>query len=253
MPGIFNIDNPSELNPRDYITDSGPLYHEFHFDSWIHEPWNAASSLFFLVPVIFWIWKLRGRYRRYPMISLFLPLLFLNGIGSATYHAFRSSDLALMLDWMPAFIMNLLLCWYMWNKVLRRPFISALMVAGFITAAIFAIIAFAPLIGGLAANLGYLMIGLCILIPSAIFLFRSNFFKWQLLIGTFAILALALLFRSLDYPTPNPFPGLLPQGTHFLWHLTSALAVFTLGFYFKNVRDRELEMKTAYQSVRAGK
>ena len=96
-------------NPQDYIYDSGPLYHEFQFDSWIREPWNAFSSLFFLVPVIFWLWRLRGQYRRYPMIIIFLPFLFLNGIGSSLYHAFRSSDLALMLDWMPAFIMNLLL------------------------------------------------------------------------------------------------------------------------------------------------
>ncbi len=253
MPGLLTVDNTSGLDPRDFIEDSGPLYHEFHFHSWIHEPWNAASSLFFLVPVLFWIWHLRGRYRRYPMITLFLPLLFFNGIGSATYHAFRASDFALMLDWMPAFIMNLLLCWYLWNKVLKRPFLAALMVVGFITAAIFAIFAFAPLIGGLAANLGYLMIGLCLLIPSAIYLFRTNFFKWHLLIGTFVILGLALLFRSLDHPTPNPFPEFLPQGTHFLWHFTSAFAVFTLGFYFKHVRDRELEMEPAYQAVRTGR
>lgn len=228
------------IDQQSYILDSGPLYHEFHYDAWIHEPWNAISSLFFLVPVIFWLWKLRGKYRTYPMISLFLPLLFLNGIGSATYHAFRASDLALLLDWLPAFIMNLLLSWYMWNKVLRRPVISALMVIGFIFTAIVAIASFAPLLGDLAVNLGYLLIGMCILIPSVIYLFRTNFFQWHLLALTFLILGVALLFRSLDYPTPNPFPELMPQGTHFLWHITSALAVFTLGFYFKHVRDREL-------------
>jgi len=234
----------SDLNPRDYILDSGPTYHEFQFDSWIHEPWNALSSLFFLVPVIFWIWQLRGQYLRYPMITLFLPLLFLNGIGSAIYHAFRASELALLLDWLPAFIMNLMLSWYLWNKVLKKPFLSALMVLLFITAAILTMLAFAPLLGGLAANIGYLMIGMCLLIPSAIYLIRTKFFKGHLLILTFIILGIALTFRSLDYPTPNPFPDFLPQGTHFLWHITSALAVFTLGFYFKYIRDREMQMKS---------
>jgi hypothetical protein len=236
------IDNYTKLDPRDYILDSGPLYHEFHFDSWLREPWNALSSLFFLVPVFFWLWKLRGQYRKYPMITLFLPFLFLNGVGSSIYHAFRSSDIALLLDWMPAFIMNLLLSWYLWNKVLRRPFISALMVLAFITSAFFAIYLLAPVLSGLAANIGYFMIGMSLLIPSGIYLFRTKFYKGHLLIMTFVFLGIALVFRSLDHPTPNPFPEILPQGTHFLWHITSALAVFSLGFYFKFIRDRELSM-----------
>jgi len=232
------------MNQLDHILDSGPMYHEFHADAWIHEPWNAASSLFFLVPVIYWLWRLRGQYSRYPMITIFLPLLFLNGIGSTVYHAFRSSDIALLLDWLPAFIMNLLLSWYMWNKVLRKPFLSVLMVLAFITAAFFTMAFMAPGMGDLAANLGYLMIGLCIIIPSGIYLYKTNFYKWHLLILTFVFLGIALLFRSLDFPTPNPFPEILPQGTHFLWHMTSALAVFSLGFYFKSIRDRELELKS---------
>lgn len=232
------------LNKQEYIQDSGPMYHEFHPDAWIHEPWNAVSSLFFLIPVIFWLWRLRGQYHRYPMITIFLPLLFLNGIGSTVYHAFRASNIALLLDWLPAFIMNLLLSWYMWNKVLRKPFLSVLMVLIFITGAFFTMAFMAPDMGDLAANLGYLMIGLCILIPSGIYLYKTGFYKWQLLIGTFLLLGLALVFRSLDYPTPNPFPELLPQGTHFLWHMTSALAVFTLGFYFKGIRDLEYEQKS---------
>ncbi len=228
------------LNPRDFIHDSGPLYHEFVFDSWIREPWNAISSLFFLVPVFFWLWKLRGQYRTYPMISLFLPLLFLNGIGSATYNAFRSSEIALILDWLPAFVMNLLLSWYLWNKVLRKPIWAAAMVMGFILFAIAIMGLFGQSLGDLAANIGYLIIGTCLLIPSGIFLSRTSFYKWELLVSTFLLLGLALVFRSLDFPTPNPFPVLLPQGTHFLWHTTSALAVFTLGFYFKHVKDREI-------------
>lgn len=233
----------SHIDPQEYIQDSGPMYHEFHADAWIHEPWNAFSSLFFLVPVIFWVWKLRGQYMRYPMITIFLPFLFLNGIGSTVYHAFRASDIALLLDWLPAFIMNLILCWYMWNKVLRKPFLSGLVVLGFITATFFTMAMHAPGMGDLAANLAYLMIGLCLLTPSFIYLYRTRFYKWHLLILTFVALGLALLFRSLDYPTPNPFPEILPQGTHFLWHMVSALAVFSLGFYFKAVRDRELSMK----------
>ena len=228
-------------NPHDYISDSGPLYHEFEFDSVIREPWNAYSSLFFLVPVLFWVWRLRGQYLKYPMITFLLPLLFMNGIGSAAYHAFRNSEFALLLDWIPPFFMNLFISWYFWNKVIGKPFMAVLAVVGFVMGAYFAIITLTPMFGDLAANLGYLMIGLCILIPSVTHLVNTGFYQWHFLVLTFVFLGVALLFRSLDYPTPNPLPEMLPQGTHFLWHVTSAFATFTLGYYFKYMRDRQLE------------
>ena len=102
---------------RQLIQDSGPLYHEFHADEWIKEPWNAFSSLFFLVPVLFWLWKLRGQYKKHMIITILLPLLFLNGLGSTLYHAFRSSDLFMILDGLPASLMSLTLSLYMWKRV----------------------------------------------------------------------------------------------------------------------------------------
>lgn len=228
-----------DINPRDFILDSGPLYHEFHTDALVKEPWNAFSSLFFLVPVAFWIWRLRGVYMQYPMITILLPLLFLNGIGSTIYHAFRAYEWALLLDWLPAFIMNLILATYMWKLVVKRFWLAIILVIAFYGLAIFSVFSLREQIQEMAANIGYFFIGMSILIPSFIYLYRTHFYKWYLLIGTFVFLGLALLFRSLDYPTPNPFPELLPQGTHFLWHMVSALAVFTMGYYFYFIRNKE--------------
>lgn len=236
------------INPRDFIHDRGPLYHEFHAHSFIKEPWNAFSSLFFLVPVFFWIWKLRGQYRRYWVITLLLPLLFMNGVGSTLYHAFRASQLALLLDWMPAFIMNLFLAWYMWNKVTKRPIVSVFAVLGFYALAIFSVVSLRQYIQEMSANIGYLFIGLSLMLPSFIYLIRTKFYKWHLLFLSFLFLGIALVFRSLDHPTPNPFPELLPQGTHFLWHIVSAFAVFTLGYFFKYTVDRETEVSEKYVS-----
>lgn len=232
-----------DINPRDFILDSGPLYHEFHAEELIKEPWNAFSSLFFLIPVIFWLWRLRGAYLQYPMITVLLPLLFLNGIGSTIYHAFRAYQWALLLDWLPAFIMNLILATYMWKLVVKRVWLAIVLVIVFYVLAIFSVFSLQNQIQEMAANIGYFFIGMSILIPSFIYLYRTRFYKWYLLIGTFVFLGLALLFRSLDYPTPNPFPELLPQGTHFLWHMVSALAVFTMGYYFYFIRNLETETK----------
>ena len=52
------------VDAREMIQDSGPWYHEFHGEANIKEPWNAFSSLFFLVPVFYWVWRLHGEYRK---------------------------------------------------------------------------------------------------------------------------------------------------------------------------------------------
>ena len=114
------------------------------------------------------------------------------------------------------------------------------MVLGFYVMAILSVRYLNGYLGIGGVTLGYLLIGASILLPSFIFLFKTKFYKWQLLIITFIILGIALLFRSLDHPTPNPFPEILPQGTHFLWHITSALAVFTLGYYLMFIRNVNL-------------
>lgn len=224
------------------IRDSGPFYHEFHADALVKEPWNAYSSLFFLVPVIFWVWKLRGQYRENMIITILLPLLFLNGVGSTLYHAFRASDYFMFLDGMPPMIASIILTGYMWNKVLKSIWRSIGVMLLFYVSGITVVVTLRPVLGDGVINLSYLFTGICFLLPAIYFLVRTGFYKWQLLVGSLLLLGLALLFRSLDYPTPNPFPGLLPQGTHFLWHIVSANAVFSLGYYLyftKNIEWRK--------------
>jgi len=228
----------------DVIRDSGPFYHEFHADALIKEPWNAYSSLFFLVPVIFWVWQLRGQYAKHMIITAILPLLFLNGIGSTLYHAFRSSNFLMFLDGMPAMLMVLILSGYMWNKVLNSIRKSIGVVVLFYIAGIAVIISLQPVFGDGIINLSYLFSGACFLLPVMIFLARTNFYKWPMILITLIFLGLALLFRSIDYPTPNPFPGILPQGTHFLWHILSACAVLSLGYYIYFMKNVDLRKKS---------
>ena len=233
-----------------HIQDSGPIYHEFHADHFIKEPWNAYSSLFFLVPVAFWIWKLRGKYRQHRIMVVLLPLLFLNGVGSTLYHAFRSSDLLMHLDWMPAFFMGLTLSGWLWNRVLNSLWKAILVLISFYGTGILAVGLLTPMLGQAAGNVGYFFIGACFLLPTVVNLVRTGFYKWHLIALSIVFLALALMWRSLDYPNPNPFPGFMPQGTHFLWHITSALAVFTLGYYVYFLNEKKpAELQPAKQPL----
>jgi len=226
------------------ITDFGPMYHEFHAYDLIKEPWNAYSSIFFLVPVLFWAIKLRGHYRENWIIVLILPLLLLNGIGSTFYHAFRSSNFFLIMDFAPAMLMSLIIGAYLWAKVFEKWYwgLLIMVVAFFITRSFSGIFAHSLKISHISAS--YLLSGALFLTPALIILFKSKFYKWSYLIVSIFLLIGAIIFRSLDYPTPNPFPEILPQGTHFLWHIFTALAVFSMGYYFYFIKN--LNFKNNY-------
>ncbi|MEZ4936730.1 MAG: hypothetical protein R2799_03970 [Crocinitomicaceae bacterium] len=224
------------------IKDDGPFYHEFLHDSWIKEPWNAVSSLFFFVPVIYWIWKLKGAYKDHLIMVAIIPLLFLNGLGSTLYHAFRIHDAFLLLDWMPASAMSILLANYFWTKVIGKWYFGFLVVFSFYLLGSCSILFLVDESNkAIAPNIGYFFVGCSFFIPIYILLYRHNFKHLRLIILGFLFLSLSLLFRILDYPSENPFPEFLPQGTHFLWHIFSSFAVFSIGYFIYYYRLIELE------------
>jgi hemolysin III len=146
----------------------------------------------------------------------------------------------MFLDGLPSMLVTVIITGFMWNKVLKSIWKTIGIMALFYLAGITAVVTLRPALGDGVVNLSYLFTGICSLYPAIYFLVKTRFYKWRLLVGSLLLLGLALLFRSLDYPTPNPFPDLLPQGTHFLWHLISALAVFSLGYYLYFIKNIEL-------------
>jgi len=224
------IDSLELVHRKQQIFDHGPMYNEFVHDTLIHEPWNAYSSLCFFIPVIFWLIYLRGKYRTYGIITALLPLLFLNGLGSTLFHAFRASNWFLLLDWLPAALMTLILSIYFWHRITHKVWKAIGVVVGFYTLAFTMVKVLSQQTGLSGPSIGYFFTGAAFLVPVIIDLKRNQWKHAGLYVVSLFCLVLALLFRILDYPTPNPFAW-LPQGTHFLWHVSSSLAVFTLGFY----------------------
>ena len=224
------IDSLELVHRKQQIFDHGPMYNEFVHDALIHEPWNAYSSLCFFIPVIFWLIYLRGKYRTYGIITALLPLLFLNGLGSTLFHAFRASNWFLLLDWLPAALMTLILSIYFWYRVTQKLWKAISVVLGFYILAFTMVKILSQQTGLSGPSIGYFFTGAAFLVPVIIDLKRNQWKHAGLYVVSLFCLVLALLFRILDYPSPNPFAW-LPQGTHFLWHVTSSLAVFSLGFY----------------------
>ncbi|SDL74410.1 Ceramidase [Catalinimonas alkaloidigena] len=205
--------------------DGGPFYAETDFSHAIVEPWNAFSSLTFLIPVIYWAWRLRGQYRHYWFITLAMPLLALGGIGSTVFHAFRSSPLFLQMDVLPILVLTLSVSVWLWAKV----FPHWIYVIGLLI--LYSVINFWLIgLGGFSAhaqiNISYFLRGTMIFLPALLLQLRTNFVGLRAIVTATILFIVALIFRRSDMPL-----AWMPMGTHWLWHVCCAIGAHYLALY----------------------
>ena len=210
------------------MPDGGPVYAETNLQHLIAEPWNAISSLAFLIPVIYWSIRLKGKYKEYPFLTLCLPLLFAGGLGSTLFHAFRSSRYLLLMDVLPIAILTLLVSIYFWYKILPKTWMVGLII--FLSIAVrflFFRLKIFHLEGHMAVNVSYFITGFMIFLPALVLLIKSKFIGFGHLLTACLLFMISLTFRQLDTSQPT----LLPMGTHWLWHVTGAAGSWLLGSY----------------------
>jgi hypothetical protein len=223
---------------QDLILDGGPAYAETGAGTFLIEPWNAVSSLAIAVPAVYWAIKLRGRYKDFAFLVYCMPFLLLNGLGSAFYHAFRSSRFFLFLDVVPAAILSLSVSVFFWLKVLRHWWQILFVVLPVFYLRYLAHTYF-PM--HTAINLSYALTGIMIFLPVLKYMVDTQFKHWPVILTAVVSLVLALLFREMDVWPTQPFP----MGTHFIWHVLSAVGGYYLALYLYRMRKLELDGQAA--------
>lgn len=198
----------SWLSPVDaYCERTGPDY-------W-SEPLNAVTNLAFLVAALVLWPRLRG-----PGMAMGLALaavLFVIGIGSWLFHT-HANRLTGLMDVLPIVAFILLYVFAATRDYFgARPWVAALVTAGFIPYAAATVPLFA-MIPGLGSSASYAPVPLLILIYAALLRRRLPETARGLAIGA-GILIVSLTFRTLD----QPLCGALPFGTHFMWHVLNAV------------------------------
>lgn len=198
------------------LADGGPRYAEYNPEYIIVEPWNALSSVFMMVPAILFFLRFRNELKQHRFLAFSIAMIFLGGLGSTLFHAFRMSTVFLMLDIIPSAILTIALAVYFWLKVLPRWWHVLL-----IFVPVFAIrfLLFRNLPQHIGINLSYAFSGLLVMVPLILFMYRTDFKNWKTVAFLLLSFSLALLFRQLDAHVYTS----IPQGTHFLWHLFSAV------------------------------
>ncbi|TAF65822.1 MAG: hypothetical protein EAZ55_07520 [Cytophagales bacterium] len=217
------------------LPDGAPYYQETNPNFWIMEPWNALSSLTFWIPVFYWYARVKPHFKHYWILTFSLPLLFLGGLGSALFHAFRVSRIFLALDVLPILLLTLLVSIYFWQKLLGSWLGTIALMIGFMLLSALIINIPAQYLSN-KINILYLLRGITLFLPMVIFLFRTQFLAAPALLISIVWFIAALMFRQID---KDVHLHQMEIGSHWLWHISTAVGAFYLGKYLFVINEKK--------------
>jgi hypothetical protein len=236
-------DPPAPLPSRG--PDGGPIYKEtpaeigkgLPYAGGVAEPWNAATAFLFVLIVVFWVARLRGRLLAHPFLAVALPILFVGGVGGTLYHGLRNWRIYFLMDVIPISLLGLAVSVYMWLRLGPRVVHLLLLIA---VVALMQGLGLLTLPTHWAINVSYASLALLVLVPLVAVLIRTRGRQagW---VGT-ALVAFGLaLFCRLADPWDPP---LLPMGTHWLWHTFGAVTTLALSEYVYRLEGVSLRTPT---------
>jgi len=179
------------------------------------EPVNAVTNAAFLIAATLMVVRLRGAHL--PLANLLVAVLTLIGLGSFLFHTF-STRWAGVADIAPILVFILVYIFAATRDLLGlAPKWAALAVALFFPYAAATVPLFA-LVPGIGSSAGYAPVPVLIAAYAGVLWNRAPATAHGLAIGA-GVLVLSLTARTLDLP----LCGMLPLGTHFLWHILNAV------------------------------
>lgn len=223
--------------------DSGPIYLETNMHNFPVELWNSTSNLIFLVIFLYWSYRISFQYWKHKFIGYNLALLFIGYIGGTVYHGTRSHEVWLLMDVVPIFGICLSVAYIYWHKVFR----SHSRVLFFIATpyVIFRTVLWQlPLSENAKTSLGYCLLSLVLLPPIFLYSYIQKENNKYILYTSVSI-GIAILFRTIDFLFAEQITGILPMGTHWIWHLLGGIACY---FGLTYVFEQDL-MTKGHQTV----
>lgn len=207
-----------------FPNDSGPIYQETVSGRLPVEPYNTFSNLIFLFILMYFAIKIYKNPKQHIFFCFALPIIFASWIGGTMYHATRSHEFWLVLDWLPIMVVCFIGILHFIGKItknwgFRIMFFLALLSINFIVRKV-------NFPKGYNISIGYVTTAISVLLP---FFWYAKITKWRniglIFLGIF-FFVVAITFRTIDLKV-----NLFPMGTHWLWHLFGGFAVFSLLLY----------------------
>lgn len=214
---------------RAFPNDSGPIYQETVQGRFPVEPFNTFSNLFFLIIIIYFSVRVYKDPNKHKFLAWMMPFLLLSYIGGTVYHATRSGDFWMYLDWLPIVGVCLAASVY-FTALIKTSWKGRLWL---ILIILFLVVGnrLLPWPVSLKTSAGYMGTALGLVLPIFVYMYTEHFKNWQFIVFGILSFGAAISFRIMDR-----FVYILPMGTHWLWHSFGALAVFLMISYI--YRDR---------------
>ncbi|MCT8339464.1 ceramidase [Flavobacteriaceae bacterium TK19130] len=206
---------------QQFPSDSGPIYKETVEGRIPVEPFNTFSNFLFLAVFLYFAFKVYRNYKTHRFLAYTLPVLFICFVGGTIYHATRSAEIWLLLDWVPIVLLTFSVSVYFIFKSVNTTAKGLLFTLG-ILVFVFGV----RQIPGTTISIGYLATAVALLLPLIIYSYQNQWKFAQNILWAVVAFALALSCRTLD----NEF-DILHMGTHWLWHSFGAISVFFLMRY----------------------
>jgi hypothetical protein len=212
------------------IVDNGPIYAEtlIGHPPFV-EPWNSISSLFIAGAGLLFFFKVRKTDKGAAFIFFCAAMLLIGGTGSTLFHGLRTSRWLVYMDFMPIIVVSIAVGLLFWQKVLKSWWLATavlLLLMGLRVGLVWQQ-GYLQITGQAVINISYFISGVTIFLPCVLYLLKSNFYKAGYLFVALGLMVLALLFRTID----KDVTGIIPQGTHFLWHVASGIGAYYMGLY----------------------
>jgi hemolysin III len=217
--------------------DQGPVYRETDMSRLPVEPWSTVSNLIFLLVFIYFAVKTKFSYKKFPVLVVFLVILFIGWTGGTIYHATRSSDIWLKMDYMPIMFIVLLAAVHFWREVVKKWIwvfcftLLPIMLYHFVYKSL-------TVSHTISISIGYSIMALIVLVPLILHCILKNPKSWKFLAGGLLSFIFAISFRVLDN---HKITEALPMGTHFLWHIFGGLCCFFMMYYVYNTEKMKQE------------
>ncbi|WP_240740219.1 ceramidase [Flagellimonas allohymeniacidonis] len=223
-----------------FPNDSGPIYRETLAGGLIAEPYNTFSNLVFLFIVIYWGYRIFKNPKQHLFLTWVIPVIAISYVGGTIYHATRSHEFWLLLDWVPIMLLCGALVIYFVFKIVAKWWQRILFVI--VILGLSFVVRMSPMPESMKISIGYIVTATTVLLPIMLYLVKTKFSNYQSILMVFLIFGLAVYFRSIDLTQE-----IFPMGTHWLWHFFGGVAVHGLiGYIF---RDNLLTLSAAKQSA----
>jgi hemolysin III len=202
------------------------------------EPFNTASNLIFLAVIIYFTYKVCQSTRRHYFIKAIMPVFFIGYVGGTIYHATRSAEVWLLMDWVPIVVLCGACAIYFTFKATRGWTARIVLLTVILVLNIVPEWISFPV--GYRTSIGYIATAIALLLPMVVYAYRTRWRRARFLGLTVLSFLLAVSFRTLDKKLDIEW---LWMGTHWLWHLLGGVAVFWLMLYiYKDIeRGQRLE------------